>query len=74
MSLRTRIRDNAARLIAESGLTHVEILRRARERGFPIPDTAISQVLKGSRRADTYADAIAAGLGVDVSWLTIEPR
>ena len=55
-------------------MTHVEILRRAREAGHRIPDSAISQVLSGARRSDTYADAIAAGLGVDVAWLVREPR
>lgn len=66
-----RVRFHAQRLIEEFGVTQAAVAQRAAARGHRLDAQYFNNILHGRAPAIGKIDAIAAGLGVDVSTLTM---
>jgi len=64
-----RIARNLRLLRKQQGLTQQEVTDRARAAGFTITRDGVSKMERGHRPCGLKADALAAGLGVDVESL-----
>lgn len=69
--LDSRIRINAMRLIRELKTTQAAVARTAESKGHTLGRSRLNHILRGRESASGKADAIADGLGVDVSQLTM---
>ena len=69
--LDSRIRSNAKRLIRELRTTQAAVVRKANAKGHVLDRSRLNHILHGREAAAGKADAIADGLGVDVSQLTM---